>query len=92
MARETLHLNKAVEAQQTPILRADTLLHLFLLPQEVFVDIQRLGSLLQWLVDVSFADTLCLTGTALTILRAIRFSNRLYLCLASSLIANATGD
>ncbi len=73
----TLSLDRAVDAQQTAFLRADALFHLFPLAQEVLVDVQRLGSLLQGLLTVSLTDTFLFAGTALAVLTAVNGHFRL---------------
>ena len=62
-----LGLTGAVDTQQTALFRGNALFHFFPLTQEIFVDVEGLGSLFQGFLAVTFADTFVFAGAALAV-------------------------
>ena len=70
----SLRLNGTIDAQQAALIRRDTLLHFIPLAEEIFVHIEGLGSLFQWLFAVAFADTFFFTRTTAAVFTAVNGS------------------
>ena len=79
----TLRLDGAVDAQETALLGGDALFHFFPLTQEIFVDVEGLGSFLQGFLAGTFADTFVFAGAVLAVLAAVNgsFGQKARLCL-----------